>query len=151
MLIVDQNIRCYTDGTLTGEYILILATSVTLVTAFSIGMPALLLYKMWKVRSKIHEKDEETLKLYGFIIGEYRDAMWYWEMVELGRKLVLAGLIGLLGRGQVSQTVGASFVAFFFFALHIRAQPYERPVLNAVSRLSPRAARNRCSELRSES
>merc|ERR1712167_518158 len=63
VLIVDQNVSCFTESVVTGEYVVILATSVMLVAAFSSGMPALLLYKMWKVRAKIHERDEETLKL----------------------------------------------------------------------------------------
>lgn len=44
----------------------------------------------------------------------------YWEIVELIRKLILAGLIGFVGRGSVLQTVVALVISFMFFALTFR-------------------------------
>eukprot|EP01051_Picozoa_sp_SAG22_P031437 SAG22_NODE_12738_length_431_cov_0.656627_1_plen_70_part_01 len=67
-----------------------------------IGMPAMLFVLMWRVRAEILARDEDTLKLFDFVIGGYRGKYWYWELVERGRKLILSGIIGLLGRGSVA-------------------------------------------------
>ena len=56
----------------------------------------------------------------------------YWEIVELIRKLILAGLIGLVGRGTVLQTVLASLISFMFCALSFREMPLRTRRLNVV-------------------
>ena len=57
--------------------------------------------------------------------------------MELGRKLILSGLIGVVvKRGTVAQTVLACFVSFFFFAVFYRAQPFVDPTLNAIKGVS---------------
>ena len=60
----------------------------------------------------------------------------YWEIVELIRKLILAGLIGLVGRGTVLQIVVATVISFVFFALAFREMPYNSARLNTVKVLS---------------
>ena len=46
----------------------------------------------------------------------------YWEVVELTRKLILSGLIGVVGRGTVAQAVAGTLIAFYFFAISYREQ-----------------------------
>ena len=60
----------------------------------------------------------------------------YWEIVELLRKLILAGLIGVAARGSVLQTVVATAISFLFFALAFRSLPYKSSRLNTVKVLS---------------
>ena len=48
------------------------------------------------------------------------------------RKLILAGLIGLAGRGSVFQTVVATLISFTFFALSFREMPYNTRRLNGI-------------------
>eukprot|EP01045_Picozoa_sp_COSAG04_P005363 COSAG04_NODE_248_length_18898_cov_16.838715_7_plen_77_part_00 len=60
----------------------------------------------------------------------------YWEIVELIRKLILAGLIGIAARGSVFQTVLATAMCFMFFAFAFRAMPYNTTRLNIVKVLS---------------
>jgi hypothetical protein len=61
---------------------------------------------------------------------------YYWEVVELMRKLLLTGLIGMIGRGTIAQAVVATTITFFFFALAFKEQPYEDPVLNFIKIVS---------------
>ena len=49
---------------------------------------------------------------------------------------MFTGLIGLLGRGSVAQTVVASFVAAMFFGAHCVAYPFEKSNLNMVKTCS---------------
>eukprot|EP01052_Picozoa_sp_SAG31_P017485 SAG31_NODE_1197_length_9441_cov_5.823592_2_plen_916_part_00 len=136
VLIVDHTIECQAGGEITVEYAAISGLASILVLAWPVGMPALLGFFLWRSKEKIHANDEDTLKLFDFVIGSYTQKHWYWELVELARKLVLAGLVGLLGRGTVAQMVIAQLVAFFFFALQFRAQPFAVPMLNSVKAFS---------------
>jgi hypothetical protein len=107
-----------------------------LVLLWPIGMPAALFWSMYRVRDKIKAGDKDTLEIFGFVLGDYNTQHWYWEVIELARKLVLAGLIGLFGRGSIAQAVVATAIAFFFFALSVREQPFAKPKLNWIKLLS---------------
>lgn len=136
ILIADHSIRCTVGGKFTEDYFWLWTFADFLVIAWPLGVPALLTFLLWRVRDKIHARDEDTLKLFDFVIGGYEDKYFYWELVELARKLILSGLIGLYGRGSVAQTVLACFVAFFFFAAFYRAQPFIEPMLNTIKGFS---------------
>eukprot|EP01051_Picozoa_sp_SAG22_P015768 SAG22_NODE_2114_length_2991_cov_1.459889_1_plen_219_part_10 len=132
LLVVDHTVMCKQGGSMTTEYLYLFSFADLLVCAWPLGVPGLLFLFMWRVRAKIYAGDEDTLKLYDFVIGGYTDKFWYWELVELARKLILSGLIGLLGRGTVGQTVAATFISFFFFAVFCRAWPFKEQMLNRV-------------------
>ena len=73
---------------------------------------------------------------FDFIIGDYQPEYYYWEVIELMRKLALSGLIGLVGRGTVAQCVLASMMAFGFFGLSLRCRPFAKTTLNTVKLVS---------------
>mgnify|MGYP003329115687 CR=1 FL=1 len=56
---------------------------------------------MYQVRSEIQQGEKNTLQKFDFVLCDYETEHWYWEFVERIRKLILAGLIGLVGRGTV--------------------------------------------------
>jgi hypothetical protein len=122
----------YSSSCESDEYMLVLAVCSLLTAVWAIGIPAVLFYEMYKVREFIEQGDPDTLQKFEFVLGDYDQAHWYWEVVELTRKLVLAGLIGLAGRGTVFQTVVATLISFMFFALAFREQPFESKRLNLV-------------------
>eukprot|EP01047_Picozoa_sp_COSAG01_P005477 COSAG01_NODE_188_length_22632_cov_15.284915_4_plen_199_part_00 len=53
----------------------------------------------------------------------YCPELLWWETMDMLRKLALVGLVVLAGRGSVSQLAAAIVLAFFFFALHVKAWP----------------------------
>eukprot|EP01050_Picozoa_sp_SAG11_P011902 SAG11_NODE_1293_length_5284_cov_2.541562_2_plen_239_part_00 len=104
----------------------------SLVLWWPFGLPLFLFYKMYSVRHKIMEEDEDTLKEYDFVLGDYKTTHWYWEVVEMMRKLLLSGLIGILQRGTVAQSVLATVIAFYFFSIAYKEQPFRSSGLNKV-------------------
>ena len=52
------------------------------------------------------------------------------QVVELSRKLIMSGLLGLVGRGSIGQAVLAVVLAFVFFAAAFKFQPFECGRLN---------------------
>ena len=57
-------------------------------------------------------------------------------MSELARKLILAGLVGLVGRGSIAQAAVATVIAFLFFAVSVREQPYKKSTMNWIKLFS---------------
>ena len=54
------------------------------------------------------------------------------SQVELARKLILSGVIGLFRRGSITQIVLATFLSFVFTMLSYRQQPYNTARLNFI-------------------
>merc|ERR1711865_1323040 len=84
----------------------------------------------------IMEGDEEIHKEFSFVLDDYKTTHWYWEVVELIRKLILSGLIGVFGRGSVAQAAVATLVSFFFFTIVFREMPFISPGLNKIKAFS---------------
>ena len=84
-----------------------------LVLLWPIGLPAALFFAMYGNRQSIMEEDEDTIQAYDFVLGDYNKEHWYWEVVELGRKLILGGLIGLVCGRPVAVTTAAFTEASF--------------------------------------
>ena len=127
MLLADYSIDCNS-----GFYLSYRLFSLLLVLIWPIGLPLLIFYKMFVVRHLIRDEDEDTMKEFDFILGDYKTTHWYWEVIELFRKLVLAGLISLIGRGSIAQSVVATLIAFYFFAISYREQPFISMRLNNI-------------------
>jgi hypothetical protein len=126
----------YTVDCGSAEYMGLWAFCSVLVLLWPIGMPTALFLAMYHVRDKINAGDNDTLETFGFVLGDYDSDHWYWEVCELARKLILAGLIGLVGRGSIAQAVVATIIAFFFFAVSVREQPYKKPTMNWIKLFS---------------
>ena len=113
-------------------YKLLLAVLVFLLLLWPIGVPATLYYQMHKQRDQILAEDPDTLAKFEFAIGDYKMSHYYWEVVELGRKLIMTGFISIFGRGSIFQVVVATAISFFFFAIALKEQPYRNKNLNIV-------------------
>jgi hypothetical protein len=127
ILVTDYSINCDDDS-----YSSMVLVCGTLVLVWAIGLPAFMFGLMYRSRDLIAAKDKETLQTFDFMIGDFKQSHWYWEIVELGRKLILSGLIGLIGRGSVAQVVLAATMQFSYFAIVFNERPYQKHVLNVI-------------------
>jgi hypothetical protein len=65
-----------------------------------------------------------------------------WEMkkvtcvLNIERKLILTGLIGIIRRGSIAQVVVAAMVSFLFFAAVVREQPFKGRRMNWIKSFS---------------
>jgi hypothetical protein len=62
---------------------------------------------------------------FAFLMDAYSFRHYYWESLDLVRKLLLVGLVLLVGRGSVAQNNVALLLSFGFFALQVRTWPYK--------------------------
>ena len=59
-----------------------------------------------------------------FIAGDFKPTAYYAECVDLIRKLVLSGLIGLINPGTVFQSFCSVIFSLAFMVIHIKIWPY---------------------------
>jgi len=48
----------------------------------------------------------------------------FWEAIDMLRKLALVGVVLMVGRGSTAQLNAALLMAFFFFAVQVKVNPY---------------------------
>jgi hypothetical protein len=75
----------------------------------------------------VHEYHSTQLATrYGFCTDDYRPECWWYEPVDMMRKLSLSGLLQFAERGTATQVLLGCCLAFFSFGLQIRLLPYRQ-------------------------
>ena len=131
VLEVDYSVDCEEDKAL--RYV----RQVFLTLIWPVGLPVVLYVWMHRAKDLILAEDEDTLlRKFDFVLGDYKREYWFWEVVELFRKLILSGVIGLFGRGTIAQSFAAVVISFFFFVLSVHKQPFVSNTMNFIKAVS---------------
>ena len=56
-------------------------------------------------------------------MSRYRTEAWFYEILDLGRKLLMTGLMVFVERGHIAQVVFGLSVCFVVFALNLSFRP----------------------------
>ena len=62
--------------------------------------------------------------VYSFLTRDYKPSFYYFECIELVRKMLLAGAIIFMSQGSIEQAFVAGVISFFFFAVYARCMPF---------------------------
>jgi hypothetical protein len=82
------------------------------------------------------QQREEALRKVGFLFSAYKPAFYYWEVVELGRKLALTSILALIAPGTGGQVVAGLLLSLFMLLLNSRCKPYASELVNTVDMLA---------------
>jgi len=78
----------------------------------------------------------KAIERLGFLLDAYQVSVWYWEVVEMTRKLILSSLLVVAYNGTAPQMVGSLITTFVFLLAHLQVHPYLNRHLNDFQRLS---------------
>ena len=70
-------------------------------------------------------RDHRVKDRLGFIYYRYNERVWWYEVVELSRKLLLNSIVALVTPGEDSQIVTGAFVCLLYFVLLLSIRPYK--------------------------
>jgi hypothetical protein len=70
-------------------------------------------------------RDVTTGREYSFLVNAYKPRYYHWEGVDMVRKLVLVGVLVMVGRGSVSQLFVAAVVSCISLVLQVNLSPYK--------------------------
>ena len=73
------------------------------------------------------------LRRYGLLYQMYEPRRWWWEMVEIARKLLLIAILGYFRSGSVEQLWTGVLISLISILLLVYFSPYVDPRLDAVS------------------
>lgn len=74
---------------------------------------------------RLNFRGHRTYSSLGFIYFAYSDRCWWYEVVELSRKLFLNGIICLIYPGSMSQVVFGAFICFLYLIAVTSIYPYK--------------------------
>lgn len=107
----DYTINC--DGT---QHALAEAIAWTTVVSFALGVPLLFL-------ALIHH--DRNAKFLRFFCDSYHPRYYYWECIDIVKKLLLVGFAVMFKRGSLVQLACGILVALAYFALVLQCDPYK--------------------------
>lgn len=137
-LAVDMSIPCVADAPVSTQ---LFGDSQTygayrtgagfMLLVYAVGTPSFFFIMLWLKRNELYEDkakhipDAEVENELGFLYAGYESDFYWWECVELLRKLALTSLITFVAPGTSSQLFSAVILAQVFIVLYARFQPYE--------------------------
>ena len=86
------------------------------------------------LREKRPQLQNKSVKeRYGFLYNGFTPSSYYWEIVSVLRKEIIAAISAfLIQEGTLVQSLGLLLLIFCFILLALKVKPYERPLLNSL-------------------
>ncbi|XP_078358133.1 uncharacterized protein LOC144642903 [Oculina patagonica] len=121
----DYSLECYTSAY--NKYVLVAYT----MTAFVVGFPVLTLFLLWKYRYNAiksctpteNETRSEISAGLSFLYENYSDSCWFWEVLELLRKVILTSVLVMIGGESRTNLGTAAIISGFYAVLFASYQP----------------------------
>lgn len=119
----DFAVECYgRDHT---RYIVL---SVIYLFVFVVGVPAILLWDLWRHRKHLHDTRSAQHKYVrnrlGSVYEDYEENMWFCELFVIIHKLMLAGVLAIMAPHSPLQLFLGLLICLGFLLLFVRLAPY---------------------------
>ena len=131
----DYTIKCWE-----GEWILYAVFAVFFTLVYVIGLPAIQALILFRHKKNLFEttcadpkEQRENQKKYGSIYEHYKEKYYYFELVDVLRRLLLTGGLILMGRDTVSQIFFASVICVLWLMILCTFKPYKSELDNVVA------------------
>ncbi|GMH88338.1 hypothetical protein TrST_g13960 [Triparma strigata] len=122
-LVQDQTIDC--EDKTHSKYV---GYSGFMLLIFPIGIPLLYTILLVGARKKLRDPDrihDERLHRISFLWEMYTVDVWWFELFECARRLMMTGMLIFIKPGSPSQIVVAMIIALFSIVIYVHFEPYE--------------------------
>ena len=137
----DLSIECHT-----AEHHRVMSTAYVAISLYPVGVLLLCAWLLWQVRTEMHSSTSERRISLGtgraqarelsalyrataFLHLEYHPSIFWWELLEMFRRLVLLGVLLLLS-GNALQLCLGTLVCACFLLLQVQLRPHASPYDN---------------------
>jgi len=119
-LYADLTLSCNSD-----EFETTQATAFAMLVLWPVGIPLLYAVLLWASRDALRTGTPTSLsRATTFLSADYEAATFWWEPLEMCRKLTLTGWVLLIpGNAEQARVIVALFVSIIFFGLNLRFRP----------------------------
>ena len=99
-LVVDMQIDCNSSGYKFFTFLALLG-----ICAFPIGIPVLTLVGLMRNSEQAQDPDSEIYPRLEFLVGDYKPRFYYWDTLEMLRKVTVTGMLMFVSKGSLFQLV----------------------------------------------
>ena len=100
-------------------------TAIFIIAVYAIILPILFFYLLFKERANIRdERETPATRALAFLHSPYKPEFWFFEAVEMGRKLFLVGFAVFFPPGSLLQIIWALNVAISIIAIEVQVRPF---------------------------
>jgi hypothetical protein len=124
-LAVDYQTSC--EGS---AYTTLVIFGVIGVLAYPIAVPVLTMYVLYNNRAGLVDRESPTFNRYSFLVADYTPRFWYWECIEMLRKVMLTGVISVFRRGSLFQLVVGAMLSLISLTASAKFEPYDNKIAN---------------------
>lgn len=114
----DMTVQCYDDQWLTR-----LPLSLLAVLLYPVGVPVFFFSILYRNRGRLNQ--DGILARYGDLYSCYKPEYFYYEIVEMSRKLLLTGIVIYIKPGTGLQLLVAVCISCIFLMLHTDKKPFK--------------------------
>jgi hypothetical protein len=139
----DQVTRRYLHDDLSlscdsGEYLAARDTALFMLFVWPVGIPVLYSVVLWESRGALLSGSPTRLsRATAFLSADYEVHAFWWEPLEMCRKLTLTGWLLLIdGKAELVRVLVAIVVSMAFFGIDLTVKPLRRPEDRALMSLS---------------
>ena len=126
-LVADFSVECWV-----GEHAQRAALAFACLLVYVLGIPMLTLGILRCNRAHLYDESppkHETLMLsIGSLYSSYEPQYYYWEVVEMMRKMMLTGAVQMVGAGTSAQALFAILICLAHMLFVLRTAPFEDDV-----------------------
>ena len=120
-LVADYSVECWT-----GEHASAVPVMLVCLVVYVIGIPIASTVVLRCKRSKLFDKNDSTVRdVYGSLYEAYEPQFWYFESIEMIKKMILAGGLVLVAPGSSAQILVGILVTLAYLLLLMKTMPYE--------------------------
>lgn len=113
---IERSTAAYTEAA---------TTAITAILMYPVGLIVLYAGLLFCARDAIlNGRPTQLSKAIVFLHGEYEVGFFWWELVEMSRRLVLVGVLITVRQGSIEQLAYGSLASLIFLACQLFAAPY---------------------------
>jgi hypothetical protein len=137
-LSTDRSVICERVGGAYHAPSPIVSAAAAMVIVWAGGVPLLYASLLYVARGPLAQREPSTdlsRKLI-FLVDGFEPRFFWWQLVDIGRKLVLIGFLALVEPGSLLQQFIAVVVSLCFFAIELYLSPFNTLVRSFLSHVS---------------
>ena len=108
----------------TVEHLAVLSNAALMVLVYPIGFPLLIFIWLFSNREELRKEGSAARVAFDPLVGAYSVEFWYFEAIEMFRKIILTGLMIFWTPGSVQQLVVGVQISAFFLVVSIKTRPF---------------------------
>jgi hypothetical protein len=106
------------------EHTVVMYVAVLMILVYPLGIPIAIVYMLSANRDGLLTPESVERKRFDPLVGDYKLTCYYWEAIEMFRKVLLTGIMSFFVPGSIFQLIFGVLISAGFLGLSVSLRPY---------------------------